>query len=500
MIEKIAGKGHFATVYMAWDRQMTRWVALKTAHLADANAEMQNPFSQEAGRLFQLQHPHIVDLLDYTILDDRPTLVMEYIPSTLRKRYKSDGKRQKPLPPAEMLRYLEQAASALEYAHKKGVIHCDIKPENILLDNNGLLKISDFGIAMVLPKFSHQKGRMRGTEGYIAPEGYPGPLADQYSLAVTVYEGLVGHKPGVWKDVRSAKAHLFPDSPVAILLPVVTQALARKPDRRFRSVQDFADAFEQAYIEAQTRSYQPLKQLLLFLFLVGLLILFCVSMPLFSLIHIGQKTIAPSVAQDVTVTPDLTATAFLGKQMYQRVTAGTPSFSSSLSSQDSNRWQVAGNAAGSCLFTSGVYQISSQRTGTRISCLEQARSFKNMAYQVELLIASTPGDYGGIMVRASQDRSYYFLIGTDESYKFGITNKVTALAYGFSTAIFTSIKQWNQLAIIVQEATFYLYINKQFITAISDSSVLQGFVGLSAEDDFYPTQVQFRNAQLWQIT
>jgi serine/threonine protein kinase len=499
IVEKHAGSGHFAEVYLAWDRQAGKMVALKIARSSYGNPEKENLFSKEAGRLFILQHPHIVRLLDYTILDHKPTLVMEYLPHTLRERYRPDRKRQRPLPAEEMRQYLQQAASALEYAHNNRIFHRDIKPENILLDNNGLLKVSDFGISVFLPELIRQKGTGGGTWGYEAPEGYPGPHADQYSLGVVVYEGLVGHRPGPWKALHYLTSHLFPTSPVAALLPVVIQALARDPGKRFQSVRDFSAAFEQAYIQAQARSYKPLRQVLIPGFIVCLLVLASISIPLLSLIHTSQKAVPTRVAQIKTATPDLTSTAIVGNQVYQQATSGTPSFNSSLASQDSNKWQVTRGAASSCSFTKGVYQVSSQQNGTLMSCLEQAKTFKDFAFQVDLTIASTNGDYGGIIVRATRNISYYFLIGIDESYKFNVTNKVDALTHGSSSAIYTSSNQWNQITVIAQGAEFFLYINRHFLAEVSDSSSLQGVVGLSAEDDFHPTQVKFRNARLWQL-
>jgi serine/threonine protein kinase len=494
LLHRLVGRGRFALVYLAWDCQARRLVALKIAHEARAEAVAQHPFSQEAGRLFLLRHPHIVDLLDYTLFHARPALVMEYVPSTLQQRYQPEGKRQQPLPAEDMLSYIQQAASALEYAHTNGVIHCDIKPQNILLNEHGLLKISDFGIAVLLPAFSTRQG-MGGTREYRAPEGYAGPQADQYSLAVTVYEGLAGHRPGLGKGLRALQTYLFPTSCRAALLSVLTRALARRPKRRFQSMQTFADTCTQAYTRAQTHPARarPLVSLVT----LCLLILLGVGLPLLALP--GRQTSAPRPAH-VPAIPDVSATALLGEQIYQQATSKAPALSSSLAGPDGNRWQHGTGATGSCTFSQGSYQVVSQHTNTRLSCLEEARRFSDLACQAEMRIASTPGDYGGLVVRASSDSGYVFLLGTDQRYKFGVIGKAQALATGSSSAIFTAPTQWNRLTIIARGSTFYLYINQQFLRAVSDASTTQGLVGLSVEDNSSPTRVLFRNLQVWSLT
>lgn len=492
ILTRLAGTGHFALVYLAWDQQASRQVALKMTREAQASAAAPHPFAQEAGRLFLLRHPHIVALLDYTILEHRPTLVMEYVPFTLQQRYQPQGTRQRSLPAADIHRYLQQAASALEYAHSNGVLHCDIKPQNMLLDAHDQIKISDFGIAMALPVFSRPQS-MGGTRGYRAPEGVASPQADQYSLAVTVYEGLTGHRPGLWKGLRPIQAVLFPASPRAALLSIMTRALARRPAQRFRSVQEFADACEQAYTLA--RAHPARTRPLVVLFALGLLALLSLAWPLLGSAG-WQAQPTPGLPRAVS-TPDITATARFAGKTYQQALSRTPTLSSSLAGQDGNNWQVATGATGSCGFVHATYQVASLRSGTRTACLEQARDFSDLACQVDLQIASTPGDYGGLSVRASSRSGYVFLIGTDQWYKFGVIGRTQALVAGFSTAILTSPTQWNRLTIIARGQTFYLYINQRFITAITDSSLTRGLVGLNTEDDTSPTQVLFRAMQVW---
>lgn len=495
VVEKFIDSGGQGEVYRARDKesQLPRTVALKIAKTIYRDSVEETPFSREAGLQFRLQHPHIAYLFDYTLLDHYPTLVMEYMPDTLRKCYVAKGR----LPLSNLLDYLRQAAEALEYAHQQGIIHRDIKPENMLLKNN-LLKVSDFGIAVLLSWSSQEEKLRQGTEGYRAPEGCIGPLSDQYSLAVVIYEGLLGHRPGALKGLGSIRSVLFPTSPRTALLPVVLQALARDPDRRFPNVQAFAEACEQTYKRAQDRSSRLLRRMLIAGLLVCLLVLTSIGVPLLSLVHPGQHTAPTRSVQVTTATPDLTATSTVSDQLYRSATSGTPSFSSSLAGPDSNRWQVTVSATGSCAFADGFYQVISQRVGTDMPCLEQAKPFANFAFQVDITIVN--GDYGGITVQTDQHVVYFFLLGIDQSYKFDATNDPDALASGLSPVIYSAANKSNRLTLIARGSRLFLYINQQFIQEVTLASDLQGLVGLSAEADFHPTEVDFSEAQLWVLT
>ena len=494
LLEQQLGAGSFAEVYLAKDDGgQGPMVALKISISSYGNQQKKNEFLREAEHLFHLRHEHIIRLLDYTLLDHKPVLVMEYMPYTLKQKYNPKGQPQRPLPPKEMLSYLQQAARALQFAHDHDTVHQDVKPANILLDDDGRLKVSDFNISVLLQDGTMSK-QLGGTEGYIAPEGYPSQAADQYALGVVIYEGLLGHKPGFWISPRYLPSHLFPDSRVSAVLPTVAQALARDPAKRFPDIQTFANTFEEAYKQAPQQSSKRLKQTLIISLTACLLLLISLGLPLLSL----SQTAFNSPTKDVrTPTPNFQAAATTAIRLYQQSTSGTPAISSTLNAQDSNQWQVTTSSTGSCLFTNGVYQASTQEPQTSIRCMAKEQQCHNCAFQADLMIVN--GNNGGVIVRYDpvQKKGYYFLLGSDSSYKLGVFDGQTShsLLVNLSSAI--KADQWNQLTVIALDNKLSIYINQQYIDEVSDTTSPQGMVGLVAEGTLNPTQVMFRNAQLW---
>jgi outer membrane protein assembly factor BamB len=251
LMRKLGG-GNFGTVYLAEHIHEHTQVAAKVLHIPLTRSEDFKDFINEA-RTIRLRHPHIVPLLDFGISrGDLPFLVMEYAPEgTLRDRHPKGAR----LPLPTIVSYVNQIASALQYAHDQRIIHRDVKPENILLRANGTLLMSDFGLAKLLEQSlltSHQK--LAGTPMYMAPEqhrGYPCFASDQYSLAVIIYEWLCGTRPfqGTAFGLVAQHMHTPPPS-LRDRLPalpeavehVIFKALAKTPEGRFGRIQEFADA------------------------------------------------------------------------------------------------------------------------------------------------------------------------------------------------------------------------------------------------------------------
>ncbi len=195
------GEGGMAMVYKAYDTRLERFVAIKvirTDQFAPSMLEeMMKRFEREAKALAQLSHPNIVHVHDYGEYEGAPYLVMEYLPcGTLGQRPSA------PMPWQQALHILLPIAQALTYAHQHNIIHRDIKPGNILLTENGLPMLSDFGIAKILGTNGAgtitSAGMGIGTPEYMAPEQWTGqasPQSDIYSLGVVLYELVTGHKP-----------------------------------------------------------------------------------------------------------------------------------------------------------------------------------------------------------------------------------------------------------------------------------------------------------------
>jgi WD40 repeat protein len=252
---RLLGQGGFAEVHQAEHVLLGTTAAIKVLHTQISQEEMMH-FQQEARLLASLKHPHIVRVYDFGIDGQTPYLVMDYAAhGTLRTRH-SRGSR---LPLPTVVEYVSQIAEALQYAHDRNVVHRDVKPENILLDENNKVKLSDFGIALIVHSSRQQSMQsVIGTIAYMSPEqiqGKPLSASDQYALGVIVYEWLSGLRPFQGSFLELCAQHLFAPPPslaeqVPTLDPaverVVLTALSKDPARRFAGVRAFAAALQQA--------------------------------------------------------------------------------------------------------------------------------------------------------------------------------------------------------------------------------------------------------------
>ena len=253
---RLLGHGGFADVYLGEHIYLKTQAAVKILH-ARVEGDDFASFQNEARMVANLLHPHIVRVLDYDVTPEGdPFFVMEYAPNGSLRRRHPRGTR---LPLDLVVSYTLQIAGALQCAHDQRLIHCDIKPENMLLSSNNQLLLSDFGVAvMAHTSRSHNMQEISGTAAYMAPEqiqGRASPASDQYALAVVVYEWLTGDYPfhGTLVEIVSQHMMAAPRPPREIVpsLPaeveqVVLMALHKDPQRRFARVEAFGNAFMQA--------------------------------------------------------------------------------------------------------------------------------------------------------------------------------------------------------------------------------------------------------------
>ena len=193
---RLLDSGGFADVYLGEHIYLHTSNAVKILQIHFFNAEEQQDFLREAQFIAHLHHPHIIQVQDFGLREGIPFLVMSYAPhGNLRQRH-HEGTH---IPLASVVAYVNQAASALQYAHHRQLIHRDIKPENLLLDEHDELLLSDFGIAIIARSSRSQSlQEVVGTVTYMAPEqiqGRPRPASDQYALAALAYEWLSGAPP-----------------------------------------------------------------------------------------------------------------------------------------------------------------------------------------------------------------------------------------------------------------------------------------------------------------
>jgi serine/threonine protein kinase len=265
-VVKQLGRGGMATVYLVREPGIDRLVALKVLpeQLVDG-AHFAARFEQEARVIGCLDHPNIIPLYRYGITDDVPWMALRYVDGgDFAVRLASH-----PLPLPEGLSLLRGVAAALDYAHRKGVIHRDLKPQNILLTDDGAAYLADFGVAKLLEgtiRLKTATGSVMGTPTYMAPEqakgAQLGPFTDVYALAVICFQWLTGSLPF---DADTPYAVLMkhvmepvPPGPLGLLAPnvaaVLERGLAKEPAERFLAASTLIAQLEHALYSPATRA------------------------------------------------------------------------------------------------------------------------------------------------------------------------------------------------------------------------------------------------------
>ena len=267
------GRGAMGVVYLATDPTIGRKVAIKTIKLREIDdpaerAKQRERLFREARSAGMLSHPHIVTIYDMDEEDGVAYIAMEYVHGQTLERVLAQGAA---LGGQRLFGILRQTAAALDFAHRKGIVHRDVKPANLMIDDAGQVKVADFGIAKITANESHTvTGTIVGTPNYMSPEQVRGETidgrSDQFSLGVIAYEILTGERPFTGEHLTTVVYKIVAEEPIApqrinptlggAIDAAVRKALSKKADARYPDCSAFIEAVERAC--ATTPGWQAL--------------------------------------------------------------------------------------------------------------------------------------------------------------------------------------------------------------------------------------------------
>ena len=539
VLERLLGYGGTSAVFLARDQQSEQEVAVKVfLPRNNANLRMQKDFYQrflhEAEAASKLDHPNILPIYAYGEEDGLPYIVMPYMEGGTLLDYMS---RRGALSLHEAQWYLEQLTAALDYAHEHGCIHCDVKPANMLLDSEGRVMLSDFGIAHLMSSTDNPAAdEMRnadsvmGTPDYVSPEQALGKhldgCSDIYSLGITLFFLLAKKLPfKAETPIATALLHIHEPVPSLALLRadispaldrVVQKAVAKDPARRFQTADDFCRAFIAALANGyQKSSLASLREVSLFddnlsddffdslpnlpiaqpvvrlrplqsdqRLLVRLVVLCVVCLTVLSIIGTTVVLIASRSPQKTVAAAIVHRRVPLPKDKLAYV----------------NQWPVSKTF----FFDSRSRSYHVLNTSQNVVAVapylgEKYRDFHLSVVVSEVRRTPTPGDNGyyGITFRASVDQLHYYLfeIAPDDSDRYlflrydGIW---TTLLNGYLPAALKPTAS-NTITIDARGNTFTFWVNGTLVAQpTSDPSktpLVTGLVGLCVEDQ--GTEVAF---------
>jgi eukaryotic-like serine/threonine-protein kinase len=263
-IERVLGKGAMGVVYEGFDPRLSRRVAIKTILKTNLDEALAKDYSarfvREAQAVGKLNHPHIVQVHDFGEEGEVAYLVLEFIRGRELKSYFDKSER---FDMKDVVRIMGELCEALDYAHKAGIVHRDVKPGNVMLDPEMRVKLTDFGVARIQESGAAmtQAGTMVGTPAFMSPEQITGkPVdarSDVFSTGVILYQFLTGEMPFTGAGAWTIAKKIMQDDPAApstldgtispIYDQVVSKALAKQPAHRYQSAREMGIALKRAY-------------------------------------------------------------------------------------------------------------------------------------------------------------------------------------------------------------------------------------------------------------
>ena len=537
-VVKLLGQGGMGAVYRAWDTRLDRPVALKemtpqSGLDVDTLAQLRRQFQQEAQILAELDHSSLVRVTDYFSWDSNEYLVMDFVEGeSLADRIQREGAQ----PEGQVLTWAGQLLDALAYCHDQGVIHRDIKPQNIVVTPKGQAMLVDFGLVKLWdPQDPRTQTVMRGagTPEYAPPEqydmglGHTSPRSDVYSLGATLYHTLTGQvpptatqrmaNPSTFISPRGINAAVSPATESAIL-----KALEIAIEQRFQSATEMAQALgiittqvlpvtptrvipedtQVASAPASERTSQPKRGLLLGLGGVGLLVvgLLCLALiggaVLIGLLVTGGERGGATI----TVPPAVAATPLASITPAPEII--TNLFEDDFDSPASG-WEIGDYDAGSIGYEGGAYVVISFGSSETMWGVA-GRSFDNLVIEVDgTQVSAGPAndnDYGVVCREQGNGDGYHLLISGDGYFAI-------AKAQGGS---FEWLVEWtesnairqgnatNRIRAVCDGSRLALSVNGQQLATADDDTFTEGDIGLAATSyEDAPTEVHFDNLTVY---
>jgi len=532
-VVRLLGQGGMGAVYRAWDTRLNRPVALKemtpqSGLDAHTLAQLRQQFQQEAQILATLTHPNLVRVTDYFSWNGNEYLVMDFVEGeSLAERIYREGAQ----PEAQVVTWAGQLLDALAYCHKRGVIHRDIKPQNIIITPEGRAMLVDFGLVKLWdPSDPRTKTVMRGagTPEYAPPEqydigaGHTDPRSDIYGLGATLYHALTGQTPPTATQRMASPASFVPPRRVnAAVSPTtettVLKALEIAMENRFQSAEEMAQALGVARqpvlvtpaqatpevspaIPPATETELPAKRkrgLLLGLGGVGLAVVgvLCLALVVGAVL-IGSYLDGGGGGGDVTTPPTSPSIDTPTPE------TGGPLFRDDFSSPSSG-WEVGDYETGDVGYKDGVYFVTSSVNGKTMWGVAN-RSFDDLIVEVDATqISAGPesnNDYGVICREQGDGNGYYILISGDGYYAIAKAEEGNFewLVDWTESGAIRKGNTTNHIRVVCDGSTLALFVNRQRLVTANDSTFTTGDIGLTAttyEDE--PTEIHFDNLAVY---
>jgi serine/threonine protein kinase len=527
ILKKLLGYGGSSAVFLAQNRSTNEKVAVKvfmprSTMDKQAQKNFYQRFLREAEAASELDHPNILSIYSYGEHDGLPYIVMPYMPGGTLSEYVT---RNGPLSLSQAQHYLAQIASALDYAHQNGRVHCDVKPANLLLDGWGQVVLSDFGIVHLMrPDGQSTEQSMKspealmGTPDYISPEQALGePLdgrSDVYSFAVTLFFLLAGRPPfHADTSIAMALMHVHDTPPLLSTIRfditpqidrVIAKALAKWPEDRYQTAGKFSAAFAEAVANADNyvlsdseakqkaivssngakKSIVPLKPI-------------TQDKPTWKNSSKLQRITLPFFLLIAVIIGSVLSVFVVNKFMNSKHAQSTTTSSQTdnLLDNKNNEWPIVG---GIYFFKNGQYHIKNNQQQSFTIALYDFGSYPFTNFHLivttsEIQGLRNGGDFYGIVLRSTANQAQYYLFeitpsggGQFDFWRFdGLTKLPLLLAKGSVPSLLTDFDQNNVINIEVSGSKFTFFVNKQQlgkpIIDTSNQPLSSGAIGLSVE-------------------